>query len=140
MSGCYLDIGAIIKGNTWVSMWQMLQSFLGDGEHMSEEFLHIYGQENNHDPVFIIGSRQDLSNLMTAINKALYFPTKSEHYVSDGEGYSVFIIALDKPELNGEQIHLPYTDSYGTIELQNKGKHSPYQVWQSMRKYFGLKP
>ena len=104
------------------------------------DFLHIYGQFNPHDSVSIIGSRQDLVNLMATINKALYSPTKSSHYTSDGEGFDVYVVALEEPRYDGQDLTFPYADGFGCIERMNQNRISPWYVWKGLRKYFGLKP
>jgi hypothetical protein len=77
---------------------------------------------------------------MTAINKALYFPTASTHYTSDGEGFEVYIMALEKPEYDGKDIQFPYTDAFGQARWMNEDKTHPWYVWKGLRQYFGLKP
>lgn len=57
--------------------------------------LNIYGQPMEHMGVTIIGTREGLQDLVTAIDKALLLGTASTGemlFASDGEGYAVEVI------------------------------------------------
>lgn len=103
------------------------------------ELLHIYGQDYNHSPVFIIGTKADLLKLKLAIEKSFYCPWQEEFFTDDGEGYYVNIIPLEDNKWEGKQIPLPYSHE-PTMEFCNKGRWDLYSLWKSVRKWFGCKP
>jgi hypothetical protein len=106
-------------------------------------FLHIHGQEDNHHPAHIIGTRDELLKLKIAIEKAMYFPWQSEAFVIDGEGYYVNIIALDDATYEGKDVPLPYFHQMGSEYLPPKDyskQWSLYSLWKRIRAYYGMQP
>lgn len=77
-----------------------------------DNILHVYGQEQWHDDVIIMGDETALRNLIKIIEKALKGETVAEEencfFTKDGEGFSVLI----KCEKDMEKTRLPY---YGEI-------------------------
>jgi len=74
--------------------------------------LHIYPQGVHHDDVLIVGDREALTVLSSAIFKARILvgvPHSEDVYVNDGEGYSVRVLCL--PEVP-DNLAVPYTEDY----------------------------
>jgi hypothetical protein len=76
--------------------------------------LNIYGQEFYHTDAFIVGTKEALSALRAALNKALDDDDDSvpvanlQIFASDGEGYSINIICASDEDM--EKLELPYND------------------------------
>lgn len=74
--------------------------------------LHLYGQEDWHDRVRIVGNRQALNLLMLTLIDALSSRGKGEAtlFPADGEGYALTIECLDQPfgHPDWEKRDLPY--------------------------------
>lgn len=72
--------------------------------------LHLYGQSHNHDEAVLVGNREALESLRTAIDAALSAnPIQAmEAFASDGEGFDAFVILVDGPQL--DRLPLPYHD------------------------------
>jgi hypothetical protein len=101
-------------------------------------FLHIYGQNDNHNPVHIVGTRDELLKLMIAIKKGLYFPWQTESMASDGEGYYINVIALDEPVYDKRNLPPPYSGGWGSTRYHNKSDWDLYGLWKTIRRYFGM--
>lgn len=73
-----------------------------------DNVLHVYGQEEWHDDVIIVGDEIALRNLVKIIEKALKGETVSDEencfYTKDGEGFCVHV----KCEKDMERTRLPY--------------------------------
>lgn len=83
--------------------------------------LHIYSQEGNHCDAWICGSREALTDLRDAINRALESPEPStadgfHAYAADGEGYAIFIVPMEEPVF--KTLGLPYS-----LEWMERGAH-----------------
>mgnify|MGYP001567222731 FL=1 len=75
--------------------------------------LHIYAQGSWHEEAYIVGNREALETLAQNIEAALRDGrSKRGSYASDGEGYNVVVVLLDKPWRGPEwdTLRLPYTD------------------------------
>lgn len=72
--------------------------------------LHIYGQNFQHEPVEIGGSYAALHELAEAIIEALAMDdcTSGVFYVNDGEGYTISITVV--PDGNLSQLRVPYSN------------------------------
>ena len=73
--------------------------------------IQIYGQNAWHDRAIIISDRDGLLALKGVIERLLETDKQSDYvncYVSDGEGYHLFISKIDNPE-EWSKIEHPYT-------------------------------
>lgn len=77
--------------------------------------LHVYAQEHEHDDAYIVGTREDLTALRDAIEKAL--TAKAEHRSSDslleacaadGECYDLYVKVV--PESVEYKLLRPYAE------------------------------
>lgn len=83
------------------------------------EFLNVYGPQGPHDPTFIVGDRESLTELMYAIGHLLYdrsYPDNNETlfdaYDSNGEGYNICVKLFDENcNLGDGELKLPYTSA-----------------------------
>lgn len=58
--------------------------------------LHLYPGASYHDEGYVVGNRAGLLNLRDAIDRALEKQhSETTVFVSDGEGYEVFVIMQD---------------------------------------------
>lgn len=78
-------------------------------------WMHIYGQEQQHDDVLIAGNRKALQSLLQAVSRALTKAPGEQYepivcFAADGEGYRVTVVC-DAAEIVG-QMRLPYSDQY----------------------------
>lgn len=90
----------------------------------SEPILHVYGQDAEHEPVFIVGSMAGLRLLRDALDAALRAGNaRVTAACQDGEGFDLHCIVTD------EETRLPYHDWTGTAGT------SP---WVLVRKVGGL--
>lgn len=74
--------------------------------------LHIYGQENWHDEVYIVGTHAALKDLWLTIGEVLHSGKEDTNsgvnfYTNDGEGYTVYLFRVPEKELN--TLCVPYT-------------------------------
>ena len=85
--------------------------------------LHIYGQQQWHDDVYIIANRDGLLSLKTAIENALHSSNRSqaELYVTDGEGYKIKVVLGDDDWLSPfwDNLALPYTEEIASEKGSN---------------------
>ena len=78
--------------------------------------LHIYGQNHEHDKVYIVGNKESLRKLRDAITNAIdfyHYPAITKGMTSDGEGYEIRIISNDTPWAGKywQKLGLPYAGS-----------------------------
>ncbi len=79
-----------------------------------ENTLHVYGQKDRHDDVFVIGNVEGLKRLRDALNSVLSGSkneAKETSFAQDGEGFNVYVKRVFGDEL--EKAHLPYADGPG---------------------------
>jgi len=96
---------------------------------MDKGTLHIYGQSDTHEPVYIIGDYEALRRLATAVGNAMssmskdifHFRSKTDTFCADGEGYDIYVIRHDKME----EIVVPYF-----CACMEKGV-GPKELWES---------
>ncbi|MGE5593063.1 MAG: hypothetical protein ACM3X3_05220 [Betaproteobacteria bacterium] len=78
-------------------------------------YLHVYGQEQWHDDVQIIGNKRALQALRDAVNAVLQEHKEEASmdtvFTGDGEGYRVTVIRLDD-ERTWPTLAVPYTDEF----------------------------
>lgn len=92
--------------------------------------LHVYSPESHHEDAFIIGDRKAIKSLKLMIEIALKTsPTnkasgaiESCFFVSDGEGFTLNLIMLDKLPSN---LALPYTADHAK---SSEDKIHPFDV------------
>lgn len=71
--------------------------------------LHIYAQECWHDEAYIGGTREELTRLCQAIERALADGKSTmDSFTSDGEGYRVHIVSVTHED--ADRMARPYTD------------------------------
>lgn len=83
------------------------------------EFLNIHAPKGPHDPAFIVGDRESLTELMYAIGHILYSHTYVDNdetffdaYTSDGEGYNCCVKVINEDSNLGDgELKLPYTSA-----------------------------
>lgn len=86
--------------------------------------LHIYAQEYWHDEAYIVGTQAALGALRNAIDAALETGRgKAELFVSDGEGYTVHVMA-ESDETMGK-LCAPYTDEFA---LDKRNRFGPWNI------------
>lgn len=74
-----------------------------------ERILHIYAQAFEHGEAFIVGTEESLLALRGAIDQALAANIgECDNFVSDGEGYSTYVIKVVKDE--AETLGRPYAE------------------------------
>lgn len=77
---------------------------------MTDAFLHIHAQHCQHDEAFIIGNRDALIALRTAIDNVLTHNTPQivDAFVSDGEGFEAHIVLRTDTEMSTEVVPYEY--------------------------------
>lgn len=71
--------------------------------------LHCYEHLAWHDPVYLVGDEQALTDLRQTITEALRSGKGTcQAFTNDGEGYDVTILCVSASV--ADQIRLPYTD------------------------------
>lgn len=71
--------------------------------------LHVYGQGQWHEEVYIAGDRVALQLLSNTINQALSSGTgECQTNVSDGEGFDVYVVRIDHQQTL-DKLAVPYT-------------------------------
>ena len=85
-----------------------------------KNWLHLYGQRECHDWVWIVGDGEGLRRLRQAIDDALNIPVGgwTTTFCGDGEGYRIQV--RWKREAEMETLILPYSDP---IARAGGGKH-----------------
>jgi hypothetical protein len=83
---------------------------------LGADVLHCYAQSHWHTEAYISGSRDALTALRAAIDRALLHSGVSECdvFASDGEGYTVYVVAMSDEDAARQVV--PYTDE---IAAQN---------------------
>ena len=93
--------------------------------------IHIYGQQQEHDEVFIMGDIESLTNLCKLIINAIALdkPFKRDFFASDGEGYT--IIVSPQTDLSGFPRHYTENESW-------PGERNPWtkEQLEKMRELF----
>ena len=78
--------------------------------------LHIFGQPFNHADAWIIGDKESLVALRSAIDEAISGNISScSHFAQDGEGYSIVVLNQQLTEAD----LLPYTHDH----MSHRGTH-----------------
>lgn len=76
--------------------------------------LHIYSQPSWHLPARIYGTKADIENLITTLQRSLTEAPLDTGFVhgefecADGEGYDVMVRVVDEEMMH--QLKMPYTD------------------------------
>lgn len=85
---------------------------------MTPHVLHVYAPSCEHDEAYLVGTREGLTKLREAIDRAL--GARAQHCASDaiehfsdsaGEGYDVYVKVV--PEAIQNNLELPYAESVG---------------------------
>jgi hypothetical protein len=107
------------------------------------KLLHVYGQEQWHDELIIVGNKEGLKILKDTIEKALegdkemnFTQSAPEAYVSvtDGEGYEIMVVRNDEDwkDKTWEKLTVPYTEGYA--EERREGALAIHQIIGEARK------
>lgn len=95
---------------------------------MSDEYkgiLHIHGQYAHHTDAYIVGTRDALLALKTAINAALNNDVGSANsYCSDGEGFSIYVIEISEESM--KRAAVPYSADYAAESSDSKAVSWPW--------------
>ena len=71
---------------------------------------HIIAQRGFHDPAFIVGDHNGLTQIRDAINTALEEGSaRGRTFAADGEGYSVYVLCVTDAEM--ADVPYGYTDT-----------------------------
>lgn len=85
------------------------------------EFLNVYGPQAPHDPTFIVGDRESLTELMYAIGHCLYLDNNEtffDTFTSNGKGYNICVKVFDEScNLGDSELKLPYSSVDGELKL-----------------------
>ena len=83
--------------------------------------LHVYGQEQQHEEVYILGTKEALIALKTAIDKVIQTdkPGLAAAFTTDGEGFYTIVKQIDSEGM--KDYCLPYTD----IHMKSKAGKYP---------------
>jgi hypothetical protein len=83
------------------------------------KFLHIYGQRNEHDDVWIVGDKEGLTALRDLLNTIIddVERNSSEFITADHECYKILAVRSDEATLDAKEVCLPYSSNV------YKGKH-----------------
>lgn len=96
--------------------------------------LHIYAQAWEHNDAWIVGTREGLTALRDALNRALTneqtAPAACLQFVTDGEGYTCFIVPNDADWQSEKwmKLYRPYTDETAKDHRKDEDVLSPYQL------------
>ena len=80
--------------------------------------IHIYGQNAHHDPVWIVGNTEALTDLREAIDRAIShqdsFGVVENTKTADGEGYDIVVVegVEDWQDETWVKLVAPYTADY----------------------------
>lgn len=84
--------------------------------------LHVYGQAQWHDEVYIVGDFGSLYALKEAIDRALVSGRdKCEQFTNDGEGYDINVIKTDEATM--DKIGVPYHDEIAAERRETNPKY-----------------
>lgn len=110
--------------------------------------LHLYAQPWEHSDAWIVGNREGLTALRDALNRALAneqtAPAACLQFVTDGEGYTCFVVPNDA-DWQSEQwmkLYRPYVDETAKDHRKDEDVIAPYQLLDDgeyKRLYEGLK-
>ena len=90
--------------------------------------LHVYGQGQWHEEVFIVGDKVALQLLVNAINKAISDGAgECQTSVNDGEGFDVHIRLVNDQQML-DKLAVPYTDD--VAEEKDKSAMAPWALSQ----------
>lgn len=99
------------------------------------KLLHVYGQDHEHEDVFVVGNTEGLQALRDAIDRALAKQDNVDAdlvFAGDGEGYMVFAIVnnAEWDEARWQKLALPYSDDMYHYASQSfvpiESHHVPY--------------
>lgn len=87
------------------------------------KFLHVYAQPGFHEEAYLVGNREALAALRDAIDRALHNERAAlGAFTTDGEGYTVIVIADSGDAIKIGLMSVPYTNDYA-----KEGRDRP--VW-----------
>jgi hypothetical protein len=115
---------------------------IGTGEKRVPPLLHLYAGPSFHMEGYVVGNREGLTKLRDAINAALEREdcdfnaavTTDYHdscvFVSDGEGYDIYVIRQDTDWQKDPWDHLavPYTAEDGLCQINEETAIWPHQL------------
>jgi hypothetical protein len=92
------------------------------------DVLHLYAQPLWHAEAYIAGTRESLSALAAAIQRALLLGGVAEldTFANDGEGYTVHVVAMDEADM--DRVPPPYTEEYASGTSSNEPQFGPWSV------------
>ena len=95
---------------------------------LGADVLHCYAQSHWHTEAYISGSRDALTALREAIDRALLHSGVGECdvFASDGEGYTVYVVAMSDEDAARQVV--PYTD-----EIARQPWSGAFGPWDAMR-------
>ncbi len=78
-----------------------------DNHHERPGLLHVYGQEHQHDEVYLVGDEKALKLLRDAIDQALAMGLGATGVsAADGEGFNVHVVKHDPERM--DKLSFPY--------------------------------
>jgi hypothetical protein len=104
---------------------------------MTPDYLmNIYAQEAWHGDAYIVGTREALEKLHLAVEQALLKGLHCEDFMvgSDGEGYSLKIVAVDTDDEVGLMM-TPYIDDVAADSRDDC--HKPWDIYDQKLKEMG---
>ncbi len=83
------------------------------------KLLHVYGQDHEHDDVWISGERESLTALRDLLTHVIDSsePGSCELMTADGEGFVAIVVPTTQSDMEAREVGLPYTS------FRFKGKH-----------------
>ena len=88
--------------------------------------LHVYAQGDWYDPAYIVGTREGLEILRSALNTVLERTGAAESdrvYTNAGQGYKVLVRLVSESDMDGYV--LPYTDDIAQRSESENNPHWP---------------
>jgi len=76
--------------------------------------LHVYQQVNNHGDAWLVGDKEALTSLRNKIDEALRQdqPQAFVAFAQDGEGFTAFVMPLEKTDEKWEALTSSYVDPF----------------------------
>lgn len=86
--------------------------------------LHVHAASFWHDDAWIVGNREGLERLRTAIDRALAKGgAHADAFVNDGEGFHCFVAVESDADM--DRLNVPYTDEIAGSAAE--GHHWPHE-------------